>query len=154
MLLITLYREIVRQRLALYQGVCPVHMEFSDCAEKTFGDACSYLLVITDISYPLRFFLLASAKVATIWSFTTKSLNYPNTACTELKLVRLHCHVHDFWSVATENVLCFKTKTKITALLKTTNNCWIMVTNGKVLPSLGEFPGQCNIAYLPYVAVY
>jgi hypothetical protein len=56
MLLITLYREIVRQRLALYQGVCPVHMEFSDCAEKTFGDACSYLLVITDISYPLRFF--------------------------------------------------------------------------------------------------
>ncbi|XP_047057073.1 plastidial pyruvate kinase 2 [Lolium rigidum] len=37
-------QEIVRQRLALYQGVCPVHMEFSDCAEKTFGDACSYLL--------------------------------------------------------------------------------------------------------------
>jgi hypothetical protein len=56
MLLVTLYREIVRQRLALYQGVCPVHMEFSDCAEKTFGDACSYLLVITDISYPFCFF--------------------------------------------------------------------------------------------------
>lgn len=37
-------QEIVRQRLALYQGVCPVRMEFSDCAEKTFGDALSYLL--------------------------------------------------------------------------------------------------------------
>uniref|UniRef100_A0A0D3ES35 Pyruvate kinase n=1 Tax=Oryza barthii TaxID=65489 RepID=A0A0D3ES35_9ORYZ len=34
----------VRQRLALYQGVCPVQMEFSDDAEKTFGDALSYLL--------------------------------------------------------------------------------------------------------------
>lgn len=52
MMLLTFYREIVRQRLALYQGVCPVRMEFSDCAEKTFGDALSYLLVITDISHP------------------------------------------------------------------------------------------------------
>uniref|UniRef100_A0A0E0N093 Pyruvate kinase n=2 Tax=Oryza TaxID=4527 RepID=A0A0E0N093_ORYRU len=37
-------QERVRQRLALYQGVCPVQMEFSDDAEKTFGDALSYLL--------------------------------------------------------------------------------------------------------------
>jgi len=36
--------ERVRQRLALYQGVSPVLMEFSDDAEKTFGDALSYLL--------------------------------------------------------------------------------------------------------------
>lgn len=43
----SIYRERVRQRLALYQGVCPVQMEFSDDAEKTFGDALSYLLVIT-----------------------------------------------------------------------------------------------------------
>ncbi|CAO2204250.1 unnamed protein product [Urochloa humidicola] len=34
----------VRQRLALYQGVCPVQMDFSDDAEKTFGDALAYLL--------------------------------------------------------------------------------------------------------------
>ncbi|XP_062217073.1 pyruvate kinase isozyme G, chloroplastic-like [Phragmites australis] len=37
-------QERVRQRLALYQGVCPVQMEFSDDAEKTFRDALSYLL--------------------------------------------------------------------------------------------------------------
>ncbi|XP_066312249.1 pyruvate kinase isozyme G, chloroplastic-like [Miscanthus floridulus] len=36
--------ERVRQRLALYQGVCPIQMEFSDVAEKTFGNALSYLL--------------------------------------------------------------------------------------------------------------
>ncbi|GJN18172.1 hypothetical protein PR202_gb05306 [Eleusine coracana subsp. coracana] len=40
----SVYRERVRQRLALYQGVCPVQMEFSDDAEKTFGNALSYLL--------------------------------------------------------------------------------------------------------------
>jgi hypothetical protein len=44
---VSIYRERVRQRLALYQGVCPVQMEFSDDAEKTFGDALSYLLVMT-----------------------------------------------------------------------------------------------------------
>ncbi|XBI28068.1 hypothetical protein VPH35_052381 [Triticum aestivum] len=48
-------QEIVRQRLALYQGVCPVHMEFSDCAEKTFGDALSYLLyIMKPLKYPKR----------------------------------------------------------------------------------------------------
>lgn len=36
--------ERVRQRLALYQGVCPVLMDFSDDSEKTFGNALSYLL--------------------------------------------------------------------------------------------------------------
>ncbi|KAJ6850842.1 plastidial pyruvate kinase 2 [Iris pallida] len=35
--------ERVRQRLALYQGVCPVYMEFSDDAEETFAMAVSYL---------------------------------------------------------------------------------------------------------------
>ncbi|KAJ0971848.1 hypothetical protein J5N97_019807 [Dioscorea zingiberensis] len=35
--------ERVRQRLALYQGVCPIHMQFSDDAEKTFAEALSYL---------------------------------------------------------------------------------------------------------------
>ncbi|KAJ0986237.1 hypothetical protein J5N97_004593 [Dioscorea zingiberensis] len=35
--------ERVRQRLALYQGVCPINMQFSNDAEKTFADALSYL---------------------------------------------------------------------------------------------------------------
>ncbi|CAL9062803.1 unnamed protein product [Musa banksii] len=35
--------ERVRQRLALYQGVCPIYMKFSDDAERTFADALSYL---------------------------------------------------------------------------------------------------------------
>ncbi|CAL9128322.1 unnamed protein product [Musa textilis] len=35
--------ERVRQRLALYQGVCPIYMKFSDDAETTFADALSYL---------------------------------------------------------------------------------------------------------------
>lgn len=38
--------ERVRQRLALYQGVCPIQMEFSNDAEKTFEKALSYLQVI------------------------------------------------------------------------------------------------------------
>jgi len=42
--------------LALYQGVCPIQMEFSDDAEKTFGNALSYLLVTTSTIYPLHFF--------------------------------------------------------------------------------------------------
>ncbi|XP_068666255.1 plastidial pyruvate kinase 2-like [Aristolochia californica] len=35
--------ERVRQRLALYQGVCPIHMKFSEDAEETFEKALSYL---------------------------------------------------------------------------------------------------------------
>lgn len=35
--------ERVRQRLALYQGVCPIYMKFSDDAEKTITAALSYL---------------------------------------------------------------------------------------------------------------
>ncbi|KAL5718798.1 pyruvate kinase [Ranunculus cassubicifolius] len=35
--------ERVRQRLALYQGVCPIHMDFSDDAEETFQNALSVL---------------------------------------------------------------------------------------------------------------
>ncbi|KAF6162101.1 hypothetical protein GIB67_008230 [Kingdonia uniflora] len=35
--------ERVRQRLALYQGICPIYMDFSDDAEKTFGNALSLL---------------------------------------------------------------------------------------------------------------
>uniref|UniRef100_A0A1D1Z5A4 Pyruvate kinase n=1 Tax=Anthurium amnicola TaxID=1678845 RepID=A0A1D1Z5A4_9ARAE len=35
--------ERVRQRLALYQGVCPIYMQFSDGAEETFAYALSYL---------------------------------------------------------------------------------------------------------------
>ena len=42
--------------MALYQGVCPIEMEFSDDAEKTFGNALSYLLVTTSTIYPLHFF--------------------------------------------------------------------------------------------------
>lgn len=33
----------IQQRLALYQGVCPIYMEFSDDAEKTFEDALALL---------------------------------------------------------------------------------------------------------------
>lgn len=35
--------ERVRQRLALYQGVCPIYMEFLSDAEETFSSALSYL---------------------------------------------------------------------------------------------------------------
>ncbi|XP_010261438.1 PREDICTED: plastidial pyruvate kinase 2 [Nelumbo nucifera] len=35
--------ERVRQRLALYQGVCPLYMQFSDDAEETFANALSLL---------------------------------------------------------------------------------------------------------------
>ncbi|MCL7026124.1 hypothetical protein MKW94_029218 [Papaver nudicaule] len=35
--------ERVRQRLALYQGICPIYMNFSDDAEETFGKALSLL---------------------------------------------------------------------------------------------------------------
>lgn len=58
----SIYRERVRQRLALYQGVCPVQMEFSDDAEKTFGDALSYLLVITCTAI---FFVLSFTSLTT-----------------------------------------------------------------------------------------
>jgi hypothetical protein len=40
-----LCRERVKQRLALYQGVVPIHMQFSDDAEETFSRAISSLLV-------------------------------------------------------------------------------------------------------------
>ncbi|KAL2527379.1 Plastidial pyruvate kinase 2 [Abeliophyllum distichum] len=33
----------IQQRLALYQGVCPIYMEFSDDAEETFANALSVL---------------------------------------------------------------------------------------------------------------
>ncbi|KAK8970651.1 Plastidial pyruvate kinase 2 [Platanthera guangdongensis] len=36
-------QEIVRQRLALYQGICPIYLQFSEDAEKTFIEALSYL---------------------------------------------------------------------------------------------------------------
>ncbi|XP_042481373.1 plastidial pyruvate kinase 2 isoform X2 [Macadamia integrifolia] len=35
--------ERVRQRLALFQGVCPIYMQFSDDAEQTFASALSLL---------------------------------------------------------------------------------------------------------------
>ena len=38
-------RERVRQRLALYQGVCPIYMEFLDDAEESFAAALAYLKV-------------------------------------------------------------------------------------------------------------
>ncbi|KAJ4806744.1 Pyruvate kinase [Rhynchospora pubera] len=36
--------ERVRQRLALYQGVCPIYTNFFNDAEKSFSEALSYLL--------------------------------------------------------------------------------------------------------------
>lgn len=38
-------RKRIQQRLALYQGVCPIFMEFSDDAEETFGHALDLLQV-------------------------------------------------------------------------------------------------------------
>lgn len=38
-------RKRVQQRLALYQGVCPVYMEFSDDSEETFTRALDFLQV-------------------------------------------------------------------------------------------------------------
>lgn len=38
-------RERIKQRLALYQGVMPIHMQFSDDAEETFSRALKLLLV-------------------------------------------------------------------------------------------------------------
>ena len=40
-------RKRIQQRLALYQGVCPIYMEFSDDAEETFGNALGLLQVRT-----------------------------------------------------------------------------------------------------------
>ena len=38
-------RKKIQQRLALYQGVCPIYMEFSGDAEETFANALATLLV-------------------------------------------------------------------------------------------------------------
>lgn len=38
-------RERVKQRLALYHGVLPIHMPFSEDAEETFSRAIDHLLV-------------------------------------------------------------------------------------------------------------
>ncbi|KAH7557738.1 hypothetical protein JRO89_XS11G0210800 [Xanthoceras sorbifolium] len=37
--------KMIQQRLSLYQGVCPIYMEFSDDAEETFGNALGLLQV-------------------------------------------------------------------------------------------------------------
>ena len=42
---VLLCRKKIQQRLALYQGVCPIYMEFSDDAEDTFTKALATLLV-------------------------------------------------------------------------------------------------------------
>lgn len=40
-------RERVKQRLALYHGVLPLYMQFSDDAEETFTQALDMLLVLS-----------------------------------------------------------------------------------------------------------
>lgn len=42
-------RERVKQRLALYQGVMPIYMPFSDDAEETFSRALKLLQVSNSI---------------------------------------------------------------------------------------------------------
>nr|GMD02291.1 plastidial pyruvate kinase 2 [Ipomoea batatas] len=37
------FRKKIQQRLALYQGICPIYMEFSSDAEETFTNALSVL---------------------------------------------------------------------------------------------------------------
>ena len=55
-------RERVRQRLALYQGVCPIYMEFLDDAEESFAAALAYLKVT---GYPALSFCFKGLKSLT-----------------------------------------------------------------------------------------
>jgi len=41
-------RKRTQQRLALYQGVCPIYMKFSEDAEETFTRALDLLQVILE----------------------------------------------------------------------------------------------------------
>lgn len=43
---IMIRRERVKQRLALYHGVMPIYMQFSDDVEETFSRAINLLLVL------------------------------------------------------------------------------------------------------------
>ena len=61
-------RERVRQRLALYQGVCPIYMEFLDDAEESFTAALAYLKVT---GYPALSFCFKGLKSL------TKALTFP-----------------------------------------------------------------------------
>jgi len=60
----TIRRTRIKQRLALYHGVVPIYMQFSNDAEETFSRALKLLLVsnisikCSDILFFLIFFLL------------------------------------------------------------------------------------------------
>lgn len=72
-------RERVKQRLALYHGVFPIYMEFSDDAEETFSRALSALVVITQnlilyafgysFWYPLVFHWIIWVIMPYLWLF-------------------------------------------------------------------------------------
>ena len=55
-------RERVRQRLALYQGVCPIYMEFLDDAKESSAAALAYLKVT---GYPALSFCFKGLKSLT-----------------------------------------------------------------------------------------
>lgn len=42
----------IQQRLALYQGVCPIYMEFTDDAETSFSNALTVLQVMLCWNFP------------------------------------------------------------------------------------------------------
>ncbi|KAK2983627.1 hypothetical protein RJ640_023161 [Escallonia rubra] len=51
-------RKRIQQRLALYQGVCPIYMQFSDDAEETFTNALALLQLPERVRLGLAFVLL------------------------------------------------------------------------------------------------
>jgi pyruvate kinase len=58
--------ERVKQRLALYQGVIPIHMQFSDDAEETFSRAISSLLKAQHVKKG-DYVTLVQSGVTSIW---------------------------------------------------------------------------------------
>ncbi|TVU31598.1 hypothetical protein EJB05_23293 [Eragrostis curvula] len=58
--------ERVKQRLALYQGVVPIHMQFSDDAEETFSRAISSLLKAKQVKKG-DYVTLVQSGVTSIW---------------------------------------------------------------------------------------
>ncbi|RLN38993.1 pyruvate kinase isozyme G, chloroplastic [Panicum miliaceum] len=58
--------ERVKQRLALYQGVIPIHMQFSDDAEETFSRAISCLLKAQHVKKG-DYVTLVQSGVTSIW---------------------------------------------------------------------------------------
>nr|GEW04686.1 plastidial pyruvate kinase 2 [Tanacetum cinerariifolium] len=79
----------VQQKLALYQGVCPIYMKFSDDAEATFANALTVLKVsstsrisiIILLSYLIRCLDVCFGKVAiscVVFGSQDSAFDYPS----------------------------------------------------------------------------